>query len=92
MFGIGFTEIRNFLTDPQSLIMLVSAILVFATIVTLSAPMMGGDNLDKRVKSVRNRREELRKRNREQLEANSRGRGGSIRSICKKRSKIPHCK
>lgn len=83
MFGIGFTEIRNFLTDPQSLIMLVSAILVFATIVTLSAPMMGGDNLDKRVKSVRNRREELRKRNREQLEANSRdrGRGGSIRSV-----------
>ena len=83
MFGIGFTEIRNFLTDPQSLIMLVSAVLVFATIVTLAGPMMGGDNLDKRVKSVRNRREELRKRNREQLEANSRdrGRGGSIRSV-----------
>lgn len=82
MFGIGFTEIRNFLTDPQSLIMLVSAVLVFATIVTLAAPMMGGDNLEKRVKSVRNRREELRKRNREQLEANSRGRGGgSIRAL-----------
>ena len=81
MFGIGFHEIRDFLTDPQSLVMLVSAILVFATIVTLAGPMMGGDNLDKRVKSVRNRREELRKRNREQLEANSRGRGGSIRSV-----------
>ncbi len=83
MFGIGFTEIRNFLTDPQSLIMLVSAILVFATIVTLTGPMTGGDSLEKRVKSVRNRREELRKRSREQLEANSRdrGRGGSIRSV-----------
>lgn len=83
MFGIGFTEIRDFLTDPEMLVMAVSAILVFATIVTLSAPMMGGDNLEKRVKSVRNRREELRKRNREQLEANSRERGasGSIRSV-----------
>ena len=82
MFGISFNDIRDFLTDPEMLVMAVSAILVFAAIVTLAGPMMGGDNLDKRVKSVRNRREELRRRNREQLEANSRGRGGgSIRSV-----------
>tara|TARA_R110002072_G_scaffold20221_1_gene73855 strand:+ start:1400 stop:2401 length:1002 start_codon:yes stop_codon:yes gene_type:complete len=81
MFDISFNDIRDFLTDPEMLVMAVSAILVFATIVTLSAPMMGGDNLDKRVKSVRNRREELRRRNREQLEQNARGRGGSIRSV-----------
>tara|TARA_R110000868_G_scaffold53744_7_gene168674 strand:- start:14580 stop:15575 length:996 start_codon:yes stop_codon:yes gene_type:complete len=80
MFGIGFTDIRDFLTDPQSMIMMVSAILVFATIVTLAGPLMGGDELGKRVKSVSNRREELRKRNREQLELASRGRGGTIRA------------
>jgi tight adherence protein C len=80
MFGIGFTDIRDFLTDPQSVIMMVSAILVFATIVTLAGPLMGGDELGKRVKSVSNRREELRKRNREQLELTSRGRGGTIRA------------
>ncbi|WP_339333391.1 type II secretion system F family protein [uncultured Maricaulis sp.] len=79
MFGIGFTDISDFLTDPASLIALLAAALVFATIVTLSAPAMSTDRLDKRIKSVNNRREELRRKNREALEANARGGKGSIR-------------
>lgn len=79
MFGIGFTEIRDFLTDPQSLIALVAAVLVFATIVTLSAPALSTDKLDKRIKSVNNRREELRRKSREAMEAEARGGKGSIR-------------
>jgi tight adherence protein C len=79
MFGIGFTDIRDFLTDPESLIMLVSAALVFATIVTLAAPAMSTGTLDKRIKNVRNRREELRRKSREAMEQAARSRGGSIR-------------
>ena len=80
MFDIDFFDIRDFLTDPQSLIMLVTAILVFATILTLAAPMMSTDKLDKRIKSVNNRREELRRKSRAAMElaANSKG-GQSIR-------------
>lgn len=75
----SFFEIRDFLTDPQMLLTLVSGILVFATIVTLTAPMMSGDKLDKRIKGVQNRREELRRRSREQMELDARGHQNSIR-------------
>ena len=75
----SFFEIRDFLTDPQMLLTLLSGILVFATIVTLTGPMMGGDKLDKRIKGVQNRREELRRRSREQMEAEARGGPNSIR-------------
>lgn len=79
---ISFIEIRNFLTDPQMLVALIAGILVFATIVTLTSPAMGGDKLDKRIKGVQNRREELRRKSREQLEldaANKQNR--SIRDV-----------
>lgn len=79
MFDIGFTDIRDFFTDPETLIMLVSAALVFATIVTLAGPVLSTDTLDKRIKGVRNRREELRRKSREAMEHVSRGRNGSIR-------------
>lgn len=80
MFGIGFEEIRDFLVTPETLLMLIAGIAVFATIVTLTGPMMGGDTLDKRIKSVQNRREELRRRSREALEAEAKsGNRNSIR-------------
>ena len=79
MFGIGFTDIRDFLIDPQSLIAMIAAVLVFATIVTLSAPAMSSDKLDKRIKSVNNRREELRRKSRQAMDANARSAKGSIR-------------
>jgi tight adherence protein C len=43
------------------------AAITFATIVTLVSPMLKGDKLEGRLKSVANRREELRKRNRAAL-------------------------
>ena len=79
MFGIDFNDIVDFLTDPESLIMVISAGLVFATIVTLAAPAMNTDTLDKRIKNVRNRREELRRKSREAMEMAARGKGSSIR-------------
>ena len=51
-------------TNPTTLIALAVGGLTFATIVTLAGPMLKGDNLDARLKSVANRREELRKRSR----------------------------
>ncbi len=77
MFGISFEDIRDFLVTPETLIMLIAGIAVFVTILTLTAPMMGGDKLDKRIKSVQNRREELRRRSREALEAEKHGNGRS---------------
>ena len=82
MFGIGFTEVRDFLTDPESLIALVSAVLVFATIVTLTSPAFSGDKLDKRIKGVQNRREELKRKSREAMEHEAAAKGrGSIREV-----------
>jgi len=80
MFGIGFVEIRDFLTDPQMLVTVISGLLVFATIATLTSPLFSGDKLDKRIKGVQHRREELRRKNREQLEADARAKQES-RSI-----------
>jgi tight adherence protein C len=57
------------LTDRDNQLMAVAATVTFATIVTLAAPMMRTDTLDKRMKSVANRREELRRRSREALAA-----------------------
>jgi tight adherence protein C len=55
------------LTDPANLTMAVVAIAVFSTAVTVARPMMGNSNLEGRLKSVANRREELRRRSREAL-------------------------
>ena len=74
-----FQDIRDFLVNPQMLLTIVSGILVFATIVTLTSPAFGGNKMDKRIKSVQNRREELRRRSREQIENTSRQKPGSLR-------------
>jgi tight adherence protein C len=57
----------NTLTDPDNLLTAFVAAVSFATIVTLVSPMLKGNSLEGRLKSVANRREELRKRNREAL-------------------------
>ena len=77
MFGLDFADIRDFLISPDNLVMMISAVLVFATIVTLAAPAMNTNSLDKRIKGVRNRREELRRKSREAMEQT--GRNSSIR-------------
>ena len=55
------------LTDPANLFSAFIAIVVFATIVTLAAPMLTSNGLEGRLKSVANRREELRRRSREAM-------------------------
>src|SRR5665213_1478283 len=55
------------LTNPANLIAAGAAVLGFATIVTLAAPLIKRDTLEGRLKSVSNRREELRRRSREAL-------------------------
>ncbi|CAN7499622.1 type II secretion system F family protein [Caulobacter sp. LjRoot300] len=66
------------LTDPQTLFSAFIAIVVFATIVTLAMPMMNSSSLEGRLKSVANRREELRRRSREAMAEKS---GGSLRHV-----------
>ena len=66
----------DLLTNPQTLFSAFIAIVVFATIVTLAAPMMSSNGLEGRLKSVANRREELRRRSREALSQKG---GGSLR-------------
>jgi tight adherence protein C len=55
------------LTDPDNLLTAFVGVLSFATIVTLAQPMMNRSSLEGRLKSVANRREELRRRSREAL-------------------------
>ena len=57
----------EFLVDPRNLLSAFVAILAFATVLTLAAPAMRGDRLEARLKSVANRREELRRRSRAQI-------------------------
>ena len=55
------SNIVGALSDPNNIITGVVGILAFLTIVGLASPMMKTNNLDDRLKSVANRREELRR-------------------------------
>jgi len=77
----------DWITQPQNLFAVVAAGLVFATVLTLSAPAMGKDRLAKRMKGVANRREELRRKSREAIEREQRGsslRNKDTRSLLRK--------
>jgi tight adherence protein C len=63
------------LTDPTNIFTGVIALVVFATMITLAAPLMRDKGLEGRLKSVANRREELRRRSREAIV--QKGGGGS---------------
>ncbi|MEQ1782219.1 MAG: type II secretion system F family protein [Hyphomonadaceae bacterium] len=60
----------QFLTDPVTLASALACVATFATVMTLAAPAFNNDKLTSRLKSVANRREELRKRSRAALEGN----------------------
>ena len=66
------------LTNHDNMMMAGAAALTFATIVTLATPLMRRDTLGARMKSVANRREELRRRSREAMNA-AKSQGGSLR-------------
>ncbi|ESQ84663.1 hypothetical protein AEAC466_06320 [Asticcacaulis sp. AC466] len=60
-------DFAAFIMNPGNLIAGVVAILAFLTFVTLGRSMTSGDQLDKRMKSVANRREELRRLSRQNV-------------------------
>lgn len=55
------------LADPEFMTMALVAIAVFATVMTLALPLFEGDKLSSRMKAVSVAREELRRRQREEL-------------------------
>ncbi|WP_408631531.1 type II secretion system F family protein [Marinicauda salina] len=70
-------QFAEWITTPGNLFAIIAAVLVFATVVTLSAPAMGGDVYGKRLKQVASRREELRRKSREALKA---GKSSTLRT------------
>lgn len=77
----------DWITQPQNLFAVIAAVLVFATVWTLSAPAMSRDNTQKRLKQVAERRDDLRRRAREAIDQ-ERGsaslRGRDSRSVYRK--------
>jgi tight adherence protein C len=70
-------DLADLLFEPGFLATVAVAILAFATIVTLGLPLMERDTLNRRLKAVAERREELRARHKESL--NTR-RGSTLRA------------
>jgi tight adherence protein C len=68
---------RN-LTDPGNLIAVAVAVIVFATILTIALPMLSKESLDKRMKSVATRRDELKRRSRMAM---ARDKEGNLRHV-----------
>ena len=64
---MDFSTLATILTDPTTILMGSVGVLTFATIVTLASPLMVRSTLEARLKSVANRREELKRRSREAL-------------------------
>ncbi|WEK41221.1 MAG: type II secretion system F family protein [Candidatus Brevundimonas colombiensis] len=59
----------RFITDPQNLLSIGVGVLVFATVLTLMSSMTGGVKLDKRMKAVAERRDDLKRRSRASMSA-----------------------
>ncbi len=64
---MDFSALATTITDPSTILMGFVGVLTFATIVTLASPLMVRSTLETRLKSVANRREELKRRSREAL-------------------------
>ncbi len=73
-----------FLTNPANLAAGLAAVATFATVLTLAGPVFNTDKLEGRLKSVANRREELRKKSREALDGERKSIRRSDTSFAKK--------
>jgi tight adherence protein C len=60
-------SLASLIMNPDNLVAGTVAVVVFATFVTLAKPMLAGDRLESRLKSVANRREELKRRSRQAI-------------------------
>lgn len=61
------TALAAFIMDPANLIAIAVGVLVFIALITLSRSMTSGNSLDKRLKAVATRRDELRRQSRQHL-------------------------
>ena len=59
--------------DPHTIAAALVAVATFATIMTIALPLLSTDKLDKRMRSVASERERIRAREREKLNASSKG-------------------
>jgi tight adherence protein C len=64
-------DLLELAADPQNFLTAGVAVLTFATVATLAAPLAKRDTLGIRLKAVANRREELKRRSREALKGTS---------------------
>ena len=55
------------LHDPKMVAAVFAAVAAMATVITLAMPLLAGDNLGKRMKSVALEREKMRQRERERM-------------------------
>jgi len=62
-------ELATALTDPTTLLAVLVAVAVFATLYTLASPFLERGNLDKRMKAVSTEREQIRARERARMNA-----------------------
>ncbi|XBQ14835.1 MAG: type II secretion system F family protein [Oceanicaulis sp.] len=77
----------DWITSPQNLFAVIAAVLVFATVWTLSAPALNKDQTNKRLKQVSERRDELRRKAREAIDKEKGSaslRGTDTRSVYRK--------
>ena len=65
---MDLTEIASYVTDPGLLAAVFAAVACFATIMTLALPAFQSDKLETRLKSVTERREQLRRQSRAALD------------------------
>jgi tight adherence protein C len=65
-------QIFRIINDPHAMAMLLAAIAAVATVVTFAMPLLAGDQLEKRMKSVAIERSRIRARERERLARNDR--------------------
>ena len=76
-----FGDFAEWITTPANFFALVTAVLIFATVLTLSGPALSPDTTQKRLKAVATRREELRRKSREALEKKTTLRGQEEKSM-----------
>ncbi|MAK59801.1 MAG: type II secretion system protein [Ponticaulis sp.] len=65
---MGLQDIASLVTDPGVLASTFAAVACFATVMTLALPAFQSDKLETRLKSVTNRREQLRRQSRASLD------------------------
>ena len=69
----------RFITDPQNLLSIGVGIAVFASVLTLLGSFVGGERLDKRMKAVAERRDELKRRSRQAMKGGSSASAATLR-------------